>query len=256
MVLTSPPLLIKGIWDCLTNDQVVQFIRRGIAEGQQLHLIAENLLDNCVAERNDNNGLGCDNMTLIIVALLNGKTKEEWYQMVAERVNNNDGPVAPKRFGKSPLIPSLIQARFLGPQINQFKNWDNLDEASEDTSDEDDATRAQRYRQRVQDEEPWTEFQNGEDARNQFTWRRTPGRIIHLGDGSELLTDRQDDQHKPLSSSDDDSERENEMHVDGVKETEKSPTINPHEPPPIEVPESAKRQVLYRSPSPQDAHSQ
>jgi len=39
-------------------------------------------------------------MTVAIIALLNGKTKDEWYQLVADRVANGDGPVAPPEFGK------------------------------------------------------------------------------------------------------------------------------------------------------------
>jgi len=92
-------LACDGIWDCLTNGQVVEFVRRGIAERQELYKIAENLMDNCIATSADGGGYGCDNMTVIIVALLNGKTKEKWYDMVSERVKNKDGPVAPKSFG-------------------------------------------------------------------------------------------------------------------------------------------------------------
>ena len=77
----------------------MQFIRRGIAERQELHKIAENLIDNCLARSNSGRRDGWDNMSIVIVALLNGLTKDEWYDMVAERVNNNDGPVAEKRFG-------------------------------------------------------------------------------------------------------------------------------------------------------------
>jgi protein phosphatase 2C family protein 2/3 len=40
-------------------------------------------------------------MTMMVVALLQGKTKEEWYNMVAERVANGDGPCAPPEYGKS-----------------------------------------------------------------------------------------------------------------------------------------------------------
>lgn len=52
-------------------------------------------MDNCLAPASDVSGIGCDNMTILIVGLLNGKTKEEWYDLIAERVANNDGPVAP-----------------------------------------------------------------------------------------------------------------------------------------------------------------
>ena len=80
-----------------TKDQVVQFVRRGIAERQGLDKIAENLMDNCLARR-DRNG-SRDNMTIIIVGLTNGFTKDEWYDMIADRVNNNEGPVAEEKFG-------------------------------------------------------------------------------------------------------------------------------------------------------------
>ena len=90
---------MEGIWDCLTNAQVIEFVRRGVAERQELHKIAENLMDNCLAPSSDGGGYGCDNMTVIIVALLNGQTKEQWYNTVAERVKAKDGPAAPKKFG-------------------------------------------------------------------------------------------------------------------------------------------------------------
>ena len=56
-------------------------------------------MDNCLAPGNEGGGYGCDNMTVIIVALLCGKSKDEWYDMVAQRVKNKDGPVAAKKFG-------------------------------------------------------------------------------------------------------------------------------------------------------------
>ena len=77
-------------------------MRRGIADRQELHKIAENLMDNCLAPNSDGGGYGCDNMTVIIVALLHGKTKEEWYDLIIDRVKNKDGPVAPKKFCISP----------------------------------------------------------------------------------------------------------------------------------------------------------
>ena len=61
-------------------------------------------MDNCLAPSSDGGGYGCDNMTVIIVALLNGKTKEQWYDMIVERVQNRDGPVAPKKFGMWPIF--------------------------------------------------------------------------------------------------------------------------------------------------------
>lgn len=46
-------------------------------------------------------GVGCDNMTMIVVALLHGQSKEEWYEKVGKRVADGDGPCAPPEYGKS-----------------------------------------------------------------------------------------------------------------------------------------------------------
>lgn len=92
---------IAGIWDCQSSQAVVEFVRRGIAAKQELHAICENMMDNCLASNSETGGVGCDNMTMMVVALLNGQTKEEWYKKVAERVANGDGPCAPPEYGKS-----------------------------------------------------------------------------------------------------------------------------------------------------------
>ncbi|KAI9773802.1 MAG: Protein phosphatase 2C 2 [Geoglossum simile] len=81
-----------GIWDCQSSQAVVEFVRRGITAKQELHKICENLMDNCCASSTETGGVGCDNMTMIVVGLLNGRTKEEWYDVIAKRVANGDGP--------------------------------------------------------------------------------------------------------------------------------------------------------------------
>ena len=90
-----------GIWDCQSSQAVVEFVRRGIAAKQELHKICENMMDNCLAANSETGGVGCDNMTMIVIALLRGKTKDEWYKQVADRVANGDGPCAPPEYGKS-----------------------------------------------------------------------------------------------------------------------------------------------------------
>jgi protein phosphatase PTC2/3 len=70
----------------MSSQAVIEFVRRGIAAKQELASVCENLMDNCLARSSDTGGVGCDNMTVIIIALLKGKTKEEWYDIVAERV--------------------------------------------------------------------------------------------------------------------------------------------------------------------------
>ena len=75
-------------------------MRRGIAAKQELHAICENMMDNCLASNSETGGVGCDNMTMVVVGLLKGKTQEEWYQHIADRVANGDGPCAPPEYGK------------------------------------------------------------------------------------------------------------------------------------------------------------
>jgi len=65
----------------LSSQKVIEFVRQGIALQQPLRQICENMIDNCVA-----NSPVTDNMTVIIVGLLQGKTQEEWYDMIATRV--------------------------------------------------------------------------------------------------------------------------------------------------------------------------
>ncbi|KIM77295.1 hypothetical protein PILCRDRAFT_622146 [Piloderma croceum F 1598] len=66
-----------GIWDCLSSQQVVDFVRLKISEG---------LSD------------GTDNMTFLVVAILGGRTKEEWRSWITDRVKGKYGyetPTAP-----------------------------------------------------------------------------------------------------------------------------------------------------------------
>ncbi|KAH3676225.1 hypothetical protein WICPIJ_009185 [Wickerhamomyces pijperi] len=83
-------LACDGIWDCLTSQQVVEVVRKGIHDGLSLTEIAEGMIDICLAPTSGGSGIGCDNMSLVIVALLNGKTEEEWYQSIVDK----KGPVS------------------------------------------------------------------------------------------------------------------------------------------------------------------
>ncbi len=87
--LTKTP---SGIWDCLNSQHVVDFVRREVAQGKLLGQIGEIIMEHCLApDTHGAQGIGCDNMTILIVAILNGKTEEEWYAMVKDRVENKSG---------------------------------------------------------------------------------------------------------------------------------------------------------------------
>ncbi|KAF2198727.1 protein phosphatase-like protein 2c [Delitschia confertaspora ATCC 74209] len=145
-----------GIWDCQSSQAVVEFVRRGIAAKQELSAICENMMDNCLASNSDTGGVGCDNMTMIVIGLLQGRTKEQWYEDIAKRVANGDGPCAPPEYGKSKL-----SAEFRGPGVHH---------RADDNSDDIDMDLDHRFRPN-----------NG-----------TGGRIILLGDGTEISAEAAD----------------------------------------------------------------
>jgi protein phosphatase 2C family protein 2/3 len=64
------------------------------------------MMDNCLASNSETGGVGCDNMTMQVIGILNGKTKEEWYEEIAKRVAAGDGPCAPPEYGESPAPES------------------------------------------------------------------------------------------------------------------------------------------------------
>lgn len=57
-----------GIWDVMSNQQVVDYVSAGLDAGNHPTIVASNLLDDCVArDPRETKGLGCDNMSLICV---------------------------------------------------------------------------------------------------------------------------------------------------------------------------------------------
>ncbi|KAG0322474.1 Protein phosphatase 2C 2 [Dissophora globulifera] len=85
-------LACDGIWDCMTSQEVVEFVRKSISEHVALETICEMTMDHCLASDSGMTGVGCDNMTMVVVAILNGKTMEEWYEHVTKRVAVRLGP--------------------------------------------------------------------------------------------------------------------------------------------------------------------
>lgn len=78
-------LACDGIWDCLSSQQVVNYIRRELSLSHNLQTACENLMDRCLAKDSELGGIGCDNMTVIIVGFLNGKSEKEWYDWMVSR---------------------------------------------------------------------------------------------------------------------------------------------------------------------------
>jgi len=115
-----------GIWDVQSSQAVIEFVRRGIVAKQELSAICENMMDNCLASNSDTGGVGCDNMTITIIGLLQGRTKEQWYEDIAKRVANGEGPCAPPEY-----------AEFRGPGVHHH---------IDDSPDENDMDLDNRFR--------------------------------------------------------------------------------------------------------------
>lgn len=81
-------LACDGIWDCLSSQQCVECVRRGIWEKKPLTQICDEIMELCCAPTSDGSGIGCDNMSILIVVLLDqakGETLEQWYDKIAKR---------------------------------------------------------------------------------------------------------------------------------------------------------------------------
>ncbi|CAG0883227.1 unnamed protein product [Cyprideis torosa] len=90
-------LACDGIWDVISSHDAVNFVRKRIGENQEPEEICEALIDHCLAPECDMGGLGCDNMTVIIAAYLNGES----YSSLASRcrqvvMSQQPGPATPQ----------------------------------------------------------------------------------------------------------------------------------------------------------------
>ncbi|KAF7314256.1 Protein phosphatase 2C [Mycena kentingensis (nom. inval.)] len=108
-------LACDGIWDCLSSQQVVNFVRYQVSQGKDLVEIGEMMCEHCLApDTSSGAGIGCDNMTVLIVALLHGRTKEEWTAWVTERVQTEYGYKTPS------ALPQLYaQSRLMSFKVRR-----------------------------------------------------------------------------------------------------------------------------------------
>jgi len=98
----------------MSSQETVNWIRHHISEGVPLEKICEDCMTHCLSPDSEfAGGMGCDNMTILVVALLHGRTLDEWYSWVAERVEKNIGYQTPRRY--SPLYQTLRFGTRAGP---------------------------------------------------------------------------------------------------------------------------------------------
>jgi protein phosphatase 1G len=60
-------LACDGIWDVMSSQQAVDFVRRQLEAGASPSAVCEALCDHCCARDTRGSGLGCDNMSVIVV---------------------------------------------------------------------------------------------------------------------------------------------------------------------------------------------
>ena len=78
-------LACDGIWDCLTPQEACDFVKNKLYEPNgipknnvKISKIIEEMMDYCIADDiNNENGIGCDNMTCIIIQFKNNKNSEK-----------------------------------------------------------------------------------------------------------------------------------------------------------------------------------
>uniref|UniRef100_A0A0N5A867 protein-serine/threonine phosphatase n=1 Tax=Syphacia muris TaxID=451379 RepID=A0A0N5A867_9BILA len=71
-------LACDGIWDVMSNQEVVDFCRKFLSSGQPPEKICERLLGHCLSPDGRMGGVGSDNMTVVLVCLLQGKSDEDF----------------------------------------------------------------------------------------------------------------------------------------------------------------------------------
>ncbi|XP_037793914.1 LOW QUALITY PROTEIN: probable protein phosphatase 2C T23F11.1 [Penaeus monodon] len=62
-------LACDGIWDVMTNQEVVDFVRLRLSQGMEPEDVCEDLMTRCLAPDCQMGGLGCDNMTVILICI-------------------------------------------------------------------------------------------------------------------------------------------------------------------------------------------
>lgn len=76
-------LACDGIWDVMSNKEVIDFCRSRIGQGMYPEEICEELMTHCLAPDCQMGGLGGDNMTVVLVCFLHNKPYADLVQRCA-----------------------------------------------------------------------------------------------------------------------------------------------------------------------------
>lgn len=120
-------LACDGIWDVMSNEEVVEFCRDRLAAGRDPEVVCEELLSRCLAPDCQMGGLGCDNMTVVLVCFTHGEGQES----VAKHCSR-PARQAPKNEEEDEVTPSPHKTN-----ANNTINSNNVGAAHHETEDDE-----------------------------------------------------------------------------------------------------------------------
>ncbi|XP_036149694.1 probable protein phosphatase CG10417 isoform X2 [Monomorium pharaonis] len=98
-------LACDGIWNFMTSQNVVQFVRTRLSQNyENISKICEELFDHCLAPDTLGDGTGCDNMTAVIVKFKSPATATVKNKTVAEECVTKKRSVSPSE-GNNDCVP-------------------------------------------------------------------------------------------------------------------------------------------------------